>query len=374
VVENAERVTVALDEKTKVQAKVLGTDPKTDLAVIQIQSKQESYPILSFGNSDQLQVGDWAIAIGSPFGLTQSVSFGIISAKGRGHMGILDIEDFIQTDAAINPGSSGGPLLNSRGEVIGVNTAIFSQGGGFMGIGFAVPSKIAKEVAEQIIANGRVKRGWIGVVAQDMTPELASYFRSSGKTGALISEVLPGSPAAGATIHRGDVILKYDGKEVTDATHLKAMVGKAVAGTKIPVEVSRRGANRNMTIKVSEQPAPPLPKTQMAGQVGKEKDLAKSHGAKLGLAVEDVPPEVSQFLKIPPGTTGAMVIGVKPGSPAFEAGFAPGDIILSANDEAVRSAADFTRIMKKFRGKDISVFYVQRGPEEKVYVPVKGTA
>src|SRR6185437_11733647 len=190
VVAHATRIQVSFDDKTKYPAKIIGTDPKTDLAVIRVEKAPSSLPTLSFADSDQIKVGDWAIAVGSPYGLKQSVSFGIVSAKGRAQMGILDVEDFIQTDAAINPGSSGGPLLNTAGEIIGVNTAIFSQGGGFSGIGFAVPSSIAKEVADQLISKGRVVRGWVGLYAQDLDPDLAKHFHSPSQQGALVSAIV----------------------------------------------------------------------------------------------------------------------------------------------------------------------------------------
>jgi serine protease Do len=367
VVENALRVTVSLDGKNKEEAEVVGTDPKTDLAVVRLKNPRKNMPILAFGDSSRLETGDWAIAVGSPFGLSQSVSFGIISAKGRGHMGILDIEDFIQTDAAINPGSSGGPLLNSRGEVIGVNTAIFSQGGGFMGIGFAVPSSIAKEVSEQIIAHGKVKRGWVGLVAQDLNPGLASFFKAPSQAkGALVADVVPNGPASKARLKQGDVIVRYRNEAVNDAGHLRSLVAKAEAGARIPVEVSRRGRMMTLDIQVSEQPAPPAkPRTQLAGTVAAEGGVTAA-----GLAVEDIPSEIADHLKLP-SRRGAMVISVSPGSPAFEAGLAPGDVILSVNEKPMTNAVEVRRAIRTSdKSKTSTVFYVQRGPSDRVYVPL----
>ena len=227
MVEDAEKITVIFGEKQKSKAHLVGTDPKTDLALLQIDGpKRGDYPVIAFGNSDQIHEGDWAIAIGSPFGLNRSVSFGIISAKGRAQMGILDVEDFIQTDAAINPGSSGGPLLNTQGELVGVNTAIFSEGGGNMGIGFAVPAKIAREISDALITNGHVPRGWVGMMAQDLDADLARYFKAPSAQGALVSQVSPVGPADQASVQGGDVITQFDHQTVDGAATLKSLVGK----------------------------------------------------------------------------------------------------------------------------------------------------
>jgi serine protease Do len=384
VVEEAERITVLFDDKHRYKAHVVGTDPKTDLALIQIdpkdKTKRDDYPTIAFGDSEQIREGDWAIAIGSPFGLNRSVSFGIVSAKGRGQMGFLDVEDFIQTDAAINPGSSGGPLLNSRGELIGVNTAIFSQGGGNMGIGFAVPAKIAHEISDQLITQGRVSRGWMGLMAQDLDQDLARFFGvpGAGKTddsekivpGALVSQVLPSGPAGLASLKSGDVITRYDNHAIEDASTLKALVGKSKAGSKIPMEVIREGKTKSLTVAIQEQPQPPseLNRGQQAGQAGAGK---APHMPSLGLAVEDIPKELANLLHLSP-REGTIVVGVNPGSPAFDAGIGPGDIILSANRTPVRGAKDFTRMAKKLSDdQDIAVLFVQRGPVEKVFIPLR---
>lgn len=369
VVENAERVTVTLDEKHKTKARVVGTDPKTDLALIQLEGAKKDYPVISFGDSDQIREGDWAIAIGSPFGLNRSVSFGIISAKGRAQMGILDIEDFIQTDAAINPGSSGGPLLNSRGELVGVNTAIFSQGGGNMGIGFAVPSKIAKEISDELIAKGRVSRGWVGLTAQDLDKDLAKFFKVPVSQGALVSEVTPTGPAGRAALRSGDVVVKYDTHPVDGAGTLKSLVGKTKAGSNIPVEIVREGRSQLVTVAIQEQPGTSPATPQLAGQAVKGKAPDRKPPS-FGLAVEDVPAEISSFLNIP-SKKGTLVVGVSPGSPAFDAGIGPGDIILSANRKDVHGAKEFKRFAKDAGTQEVAVLFIQRGPTERVYVPVK---
>lgn len=374
VVDHAEKVTIQFsgDEKTKYQAKVLGTDEKTDLAVLRVLNPpNRQLATLSFGNSDTLEVGDWALAVGNPFGLTHSVSFGIISAKGRSHMGILDIEDFIQTDAAINPGSSGGPLLNAQGEIIGVNSAIFSQGGGFVGIGFAVPARIAREVVDQLIRNGRVVRGWIGLAAQDMDRELARYFKTPDPDGALVSQITPNGPAEKAQLRPGDVIVRYENTPVRDAGDLKSLVGGSPSGSTAAIEVLREGKSRKVSVKIAEQPLSPDEKLLQKQQAGRA--APGRAGPRLGVAVEDIPAEIARFLKLSaPG--GVLVTGVEPGGAAFEAGIEPGDIILSAGRSTVRSAEDFSKAVKELARDEVSVFYVQRGPQEKVFIPVKMSA
>jgi serine protease Do len=370
VVQNAERVTVSFDEKSKISAHVVGGDTKTDLAVIKLDKPpRTNLPVLTFGDSDQLQVGDWTLAVGSPYGLSQSVTSGIVSAVGRGRLGMLDIEDFIQTDAAINPGNSGGPLLNSSGEMIGINTAIFSQSGGFSGIGFAVPSKIAKKVYTEIVQHGRVIRGWIGMMAQDLDEDLAKYFKVSAKRGALISEIQSGSPAAQASLKIGDVIVQYGGNKISSASQLKSLVAETKSTTRVPIQIYREGKMKEYNVLIREQPAPKsFHSLQRAGRT------AKSHPgsspSNLGLVVQDIPPEIAQLLE-KSLSSGALVTGVKAGSPAFEAGLGIGDIILNANQHEIQNAKDFSEAMKGLKDSDLTVLYVQRGPDEKVFVPVK---
>ncbi|MCM2323465.1 MAG: trypsin-like peptidase domain-containing protein [Oligoflexia bacterium] len=370
VIEDAEKVTVTLDEKHRVQAEVIGSDPKTDLAVIRLKGNRKDFPILNFGDSAEIKVGDWAIAIGSPFGLNRSVSSGIISAKGRAQMGILDTEDFIQTDAAINPGSSGGPLLNLRGDVIGINTAIFSQGSGFVGIGFAIPAKIAKEVSEQLIAHGRVLRGWVGVSAQDLDEDLAKFFQTAGSEGALISDVTPGGPAAKASLRAGDVIRKFDGEKITGATNLKSKVSETKSGSDVAIEVLRDGAVRQLKLHVAQQPVERKQLSQQAGRVAGKKSVARRGW---GLMVEDIPMELAALLgfKNAETPTGALIVGVEPGSPAFEAGLSPGDVILRLDRTEVPDAKSFTALAKKRPHDSVSMLYVKRGPQEKIFVALK---
>ena len=252
VVEQADVLTVALPDKRTFKATVVGTDPKTDLAVLKIDAS--NLPVLPWGDSAQLQVGELVVAVGNPFGLTQTVTMGIISAVGRANVGIVDYEDFIQTDAAINPGNSGGALANLKGELIGINTAIFSQSGGYMGIGFAIPSTMAKSIFQSLVTHGKVVRGWIGVSIQEVTPDLAKQFGTSETTGALVADVLEDSPASKAKFERGDIIINYNGASVRDPAHLRALVADTAPGTTVHVSVLRENTPKELRVKIEELP------------------------------------------------------------------------------------------------------------------------
>ncbi len=229
VIEQAEEIKVTLYDRRAFRASLVGADPKTDLAVIKIDAKD--LPVASWGNSDNLQVGDFVLAIGNPYGLTHTVTMGIISATGRADVGIADYEDFIQTDAAINPGNSGGPLVNIKGEIIGINTAIFSRTGGYQGIGFAVPSNMARIIKDSLIKEGKVIRGWIGIMVQDLTAELAERFDLKESYGVIITDVTKQSPAYKAGLRRGDIILEYDGKKITESAILRNLVAQSKIGS-----------------------------------------------------------------------------------------------------------------------------------------------
>ena len=371
VVQNAEKITVLLDENRKTSAHLLGGDPKTDLAVIQLDSPgQQPLPTLSFGNSGQLNVGDWIIAVGSPFGLSHTVTSGIISAVGRGQLGMLDIEDFIQTDAAINPGNSGGPLLNSNGEMIGINTAIFSQTGGFTGVGFAIPSKIAQQVYDGIVQHGHVIRGWIGLAAQDLDAQLASYFKAPHPEGALISQVQDRGPAAQAKLKSGDIVTRFGDSPVKNANQLKSLVANAPVSTEIPLEISRKGKLLHIEVTIQEQPdGKILHSNSRAGQVAHTLPHPATHGD-FGISVQDVTPEISRLLKTPP-STGAIVAEIQPGSPAFDVGLAVGDVIMSANQSEIHNAKELSDLFDQMKKDDIAVLYVQKSPEQKIFVPMK---
>ncbi len=371
VVQNSEKITVLLDDSHRTSAHLVGGDAKTDLAVIQIDSPAEHpLPTLSFGNSAQLNVGDWIIAVGSPFGLSHTVTSGIISAVGRGQLGMLDIEDFIQTDAAINPGNSGGPLLNSSGEMIGINTAIFSQTGGFTGVGFAIPSKIAKQVFEGIVQHGHVIRGWIGLIAQDLDPQLATYFRAPQVTGALISQIQSRGPAAQAKLKCGDIITRFGDLPIHSANQLKSLVASSKISNKIPIEIYRKGKLFQVQLSIQEQPDPKSSLiNQKAGQVAHSAQHPATHGD-LGISVQDVTPEISKLLRTPP-QTGAIIAEVQPGSPAFDVGLSVGDVIVSANQNEIHNAKEVSDLFDHMKKDEITVLYVQKSPEEKVFIPMK---
>ena len=252
VIAQASEVVVGLRDKREFQAQVVGVDPPTDLALLKIQA--EGLPHLEFGDSDRAQVGDIVLAIGNPFGIGQTVTMGIISAKGRSNMGLVDYEDFIQTDAAINPGNSGGALVNLSGELIGINTAIVSRTGGYQGIGFAIPSNIARWVMEELVRHGRLIRGWLGVTVQELTPELARHFGLSEPRGALVVEVYPGSPAKEAGLQKGDIVLKYGGREIGEAWELRNLVATTPVGKVVPLVILRRGQKRELRVKIVEPP------------------------------------------------------------------------------------------------------------------------
>ncbi len=371
VIQGAEKVTVTFEDKIKLPAHLLGSDANTDLAVIQLDKRPEKkLTTLTFGDSDQLAVGDCALAIGSPFGLNRTVTSGIISALGRGQLGVLDVEDFIQTDAAINPGNSGGPLLNAHGQMIGINTAIFSQTGSFIGIGFAVPSKTAKKIAEEILLHGRVIRGWLGIGAQDLNADLAHYFKRPSTEGALISQIIAQGPAEKAALKTGDVITQFGNTSIHSAEQLKALIAQTEAGKKIPIEISRDGKNEHLQAAIQEQPLPQ--KAQILQQAGQSGSILPSAASDLGLEVEDIPREFIELFGIP-AHIGALISKVELGSPADDAGLTVGDIILSANQEKIHSAKDFSEFIKSLKNKhsaEAPILYVQKGPDEKTFVPV----
>jgi serine protease Do len=331
VVENATEITVILHNEKTFAAKVIGTDPKTDLALIKIEAK--GLPTLKLGDSDKLQVGEWVMAIGNPFGLAETVTAGIVSAKGR-VIGSGPYDDFIQTDASINPGNSGGPLFNIRGEVVGINTAIIEQG---QGLGFAIPINIARDLLSQL-KKGEVIRGWLGVVIQEVTPELAQSFGLKEPTGALVSDIEVGSPAEKAGIRKGDIILKFNGKEITKMKELPTIVAMTPVGETVTVTILREGKTRDVTLKVGKMPG--------EGTIAGAPSTKPGPGAKseLGLAVEAITPTISQYLGLP-DTDGVIVTAVEPGSFAERAGVMKGDVIRELNRKKIKNLAEFSAEM-----------------------------
>jgi len=328
VVEDAKEITVTLTDKQAYSAKVLGRDPKTDLAVLKIEPKGD-LPVAKLGNSDDLAVGDWVMAIGNPFGLSNTVTAGIVSAKGR-VIGAGPYDDFIQTDASINPGNSGGPLFNEQGEVVGINSAIFSQGGGNIGIGFAIPVNLAKQLLPELESSGSVTRGWLGVSIQNMTPELAKSLGVKEAKGALVADVTSNSPAAKGGLKRGDVIVRYNGKEVEASTSLPSLVASTPIGKTVEVEVLRNGKEKMVDVTVAK----------LAEQdIANADDEDAPQKRKWGLALRELRPEEREQMGLKDGE-GVLVGGVQPDSPAAEAGVQTGDVILQVNKTSVTSVAE----------------------------------
>ncbi len=257
VVQGADEIKVGLaDERTVLDAKIVGTDPQTDVAVIKVQA--EKLPAITFTNSDGVEVGDFVLAIGDPFGVGQTVTMGIVSAKDRGGLGIEDYEDFIQTDASINPGNSGGALVDIDGRLVGISTAILSRGGGNQGIGFAIPVNLARYIMGRLISDGKVTRGYLGVKIQSLTPELATKLKLSGQTGAVVSEVTRNSPAEKAGLKKNDVLIEFDGKSVTDSRHLRLIVAEKPPGSSVSVKVFREGKEQTLTVELGTLPSEDL--------------------------------------------------------------------------------------------------------------------
>jgi serine protease Do len=343
VIDGADTVAVILADRQEYQAKVVGRDPKTDLAVVKIEPKQ-TLPAAGLGDSDRLNVGDWVVAIGNPFGLSHTVTSGIVSAKGR-VIGAGPYDDFIQTDASINPGNSGGPLFDLNGNVVGINTAIIPQG---QGIGFAIPVNIAKVLLPQLMENGSVTRGYLGVGIQTLTPSLAQALELETRKGALVSEVVPNGPAEKAGIERGDVIMTFNGKAIDDSRDLAAMVAATPVGKGTEVLVLRDGREKTLSLTVGTLPA--------EGVASSEDDASGHHP--WGLKLQELTPEIARAQGLEAGQ-GVGVVDVQPDSPAAEAGLRPGDILLQVNRRAVGSIKDMKAAMAA-NDKDQLLLLVKR--------------
>ncbi|GFE57473.1 DegQ family serine endoprotease [Geobacter sp. AOG1] len=342
VVRDAESIQVKLSNEEEYSGKVVGSDPKTDIAVIKINAK-DPLPAAVLGDSSKLQVGQWAIAIGNPFGLDRTVTVGVVSATGRSNMGIETYEDFIQTDASINPGNSGGPLLNIYGEVIGINTAIVAAG---QGIGFAIPVNMAKQVVAQLIKKGNVTRGWLGVAIQPVTQEIARSFNLDKPRGALVSDIMAGSPAEKAGLRRGDIILSFAGKEIKDSRQLQLVVAETPVGQQVAVEIFRDGKIVKLSLA-----------TGNADSAAASKPRSTEPQASLfGLAVDELPRN-----RLGSGLSGVIVSDVEEDGAAAEAGIRPGDIITSVNQKKIGNLADYGRAMKEAVQRGSAVFLVRRG-------------
>jgi serine protease Do len=324
VVERADKIRIALKDGRELDAKLVGADPKSDLAVLRVEAKD--LPALPAANSSQLRVGEVVLAIGNPFGVGQTVTMGIISAVGRANLGITDYEDFIQTDAAINPGNSGGALVNMDGQLVGINTAIASRSGGYQGVGFAIPATMVMQIKDAILRDGKVVRGWMGVAIQSVDEDLARSLDLKQRGGVLVSDVTPGSPAANAGLKRGDVIVSIDGTATNEAAVLRNLVAAAGKGRKVKVELQRGGKPQTVEITLGEQPA-----EATAAPAAPGGGVTQDSGAFDGAGVMPLDPSSRRQLRVPAGTEGVLVAQVKPGSPAAALGLQPGDVILEVN-------------------------------------------
>ena len=337
VVADADEILVTLSDKKKYEAKIIGRDPKTDLALIKIKT-ENTIPFAKLGDSDKLMVGDWVVAIGNPFGFGSTVTAGIVSAKGR-VIGAGPYDNFIQTDASINPGNSGGPLFNLDGEVIGINTAIVSQSGGNVGIGFAIPVNMAKSVMPQLKERGKVIRGWLGVSIQAVTQEIKEKFDLKTEEGALIAEVTKGSPADEGGLKMGDVIVVFDGKKVKAMKNLPSIVAETPVGKEVEILVIRKGKEKKLTVRVGE-----------LKEEAKRAATIPAIEEDFGLSVQELTPELAESLGLK-GEKGVVISGIKNGSPASEAGLQRGDLVQEIEHESVESMDDYKRIMKESSSK-----------------------
>lgn len=342
VVEGADEIKVKLVDGRDFKAKVVGRDSKTDLALIEISSLFKDLPTLPLGDSDKVRVGDWVLAIGNPFGLGHTVTQGIISATGR-VIGSGPYDNFLQTDAPINPGNSGGPLMDLKGEVIGINSAIIASG---QGIGFAIPSNMAKSIISQLKEKGKVIRGWIGVSVQSVTPEIAQAFRLKEPKGALVGDVAPGGPADRAGIKRGDIFISFDGKTINRMSDLPVITAETPVGKEVDVTVIRNGKEMHMKLKVAE-----MTEQRMAPQMPPPS---------LGIKVDNITPRLQKEFGIN-DKAGVVVLDVEPDSPADDAGLLPGDLIKEVNHKPVRNLQDFNTSMRKMNKNTSVLFLIKRG-------------
>src|SRR6185437_5317032 len=324
-----------LQDGREFTAKVIGRDPKSDIAVVKIDASD--LPTVPLADSEKVEIGDVVLAVGNPFGVGQTVTEGIVSAKDRGNMGIEDYEDFIQTDAAINPGNSGGALVDIDGRLIGINTAIMSRSGGSQGVGFAIPSNLARTVMESLVKTGHVTRGYLGVRIQNVTPDLADQFQLKDDKGALIADVVPNGPAAKAGLQDGDVVIEFNKHPVTDSRHLQLEVAETAPGKTVPVEILRDGSKKTLDVKVKQ-----LPGDEKLASADQQND--NDTGTLNGVEVADLDQQAHEQFNIPNNVKGAVVTQVDPGSASAEAGLKPGDVIQEIDRKPVKDADDAVKL------------------------------
>ncbi len=355
VIAEAKEIQVILNDRREFSGKVVGSDEKSDLAVIKIDAT--GLPFASWGDSSRLQVGEYALAIGNPFGLMETVTLGIISAVGRANVGIADYEDFIQTDAPINPGNSGGALVNIRGELIGVNTAIFSEGGGSMGIGFAIPSDMARPVMESLMKTGRVVRGWLGLSIQEVTPVLAKEFGLSKPQGVLVGDFLSNGPADRAGMRRGDIILEANGVALESVGQFRNLIASAPVGSPLKMNVYRAERRQEIIAIIEEQPR----EAASLEEAPEQPEQKEASAPASGIQVRDITPEALQERARNQSPQGVVVEGVAPGSGAEEAGLRQGDIIVEVNRKPLRNVRDYEKVISKMKKDQTVLLLVDRG-------------
>ncbi|MBC8413238.1 MAG: DegQ family serine endoprotease [Nitrospira sp.] len=364
VVEKADKIKVTMYNKETYIGKIIGTDPKTDLAVIKISA--ENLPAINWGDSDTLQVGEFVLAFGNPYSLGHTVTMGIVSAVGRANVGIADYEDFIQTDAAINPGNSGGPLVSAKGELIGINTAIFSRTGGYQGIGFAVPSNMAHAVMTQLIKQGKVTRGWLGITIQNLTPELADEFHLLSPSGAIVTDIFKNSPAEKSGMQRGDIIIEVNDKTIENVETLRNVVAQSTVDSEMILKVIRNGKTVELTTRVSEFPsdiARTMPDSHEEPALKEENSLA-------GFSVMNLTREIAKQLGLSRNESGVVVVNIENGSPAENAGLKKGDVIQEINKKRVSDLTTFNKLTKNTREGDTLLLFINRSGN-KFYITFK---
>jgi serine protease Do len=350
VIDGATDIKVFLSDNREFPGKVVGTDPKTDVAVVKINAS--GLPTLPLGDSGRMQVGDIVLAIGDPFGIGKTATMGIVSATGRGGLGIENYEDFIQTDASINPGNSGGALIDLHGSLIGINTAILSgEGGGNQGIGFAIPINMARNVMNQIVEHGKVVRGYLGVHIQDVTPDLAHQFGLNQGGGVLIGDVSPDTPASKAGIKKGDVVLELNGQPIEAANQLQVQISQMAPGTPAKMKIWRDGKAQDVTVTLGELPE----------QAEKEGPGESSEGALEGVEVQNVTPDLAQQLNLPSGTKGVVVTQVDPSSPAASVGLDRGMVIQEVNRKPVNNVEEYKRALSASSNQSVLLLVNQGG-------------
>ncbi|MDI9526634.1 MAG: DegQ family serine endoprotease [Pseudomonadota bacterium] len=350
VVSGADEVEVRLSDERVFTAKIIGNDPKSDVAVIKIDAKD--LPVIKIGKSSNLRIGSYVLALGNPYGLAGTVTHGIISALGRSGLGITEYENFIQTDAPINPGNSGGALVNMDGELIGINTAILSQTGGNIGIGFAIPVDLVMDIVESLRKYGRVVRGWLGVTVQEITPEIAEAMELKTPRGVLIADVIKGSPAAEAGIRQGDVVVSINGKEVNDPSALQFLVSEIAPGTKVPVTVIRNGSRKSVTVTIGDL---------SEAEVPRDTYLVEDNRFLEGARIAELSPPLRESLEVPNNVDGVVVAGVESNSPASSTGLRPGDVIVAINGRKIAGISEFKQLLQSVNGRRMEISIYRQG-------------